>query len=85
MRYLLIFLTLIFHFTLILTVKLLDNFSLIIVILFASLILGLIILITARDKKSIIREFGWGLFFGSLTSIALTIMFIIYLSSEIGN
>jgi hypothetical protein len=79
MKYFVFALTLIGHFIAILTLKLLDNFFPVIFILLGSVVFGLITL-TTNDKKSKRRKIGWGLFYGSITSLTLTIAFMIYLN-----
>ena len=79
MRYFVFVLTLILHFITILTMKLLDNFFPIIAILLGSIVLGFI-LISTDDKGSQRWKIGWGLFYGSTTSLTLTIVLTIYLS-----
>lgn len=72
-------LTLLIQFLSILTLKLLDNFYLIILIFIACLITGHIFR-TNTSSTSAKKEIGWGLFYGSITSLLLTIVFIIWLS-----
>jgi len=72
-------LTLLIQFLSILTLKLLDNFYLIILIFIACLITGYIFR-TNTSSTSVKKEIGWGLFYGSITSLLLTIVFIIWLS-----
>lgn len=80
MKYFVFVLTLLLHFIAILTLKLLDNFFPIIAIFLGSIVFGLIILITTNDKGSNRRKIGWGLFYGSITSLTLTIAFTIWLN-----
>ncbi len=72
-------LTILIQFLSLLTLKLLDNFYLVILIFITCLVSGLLIK-TNNSTKSKTKEIGWGLLFGSLTSLALTILFIIWLS-----
>lgn len=72
-------LTILIQFLLVFTLKLLDNFYLILLILISSLVIGFLIQIS-NSTKSNIKKIGWGLLFGSLTSLILTIMFVIWLS-----
>ena len=70
--------TLTFHFLSVFTLKLLDNFSIIIGIFLASLVGGFIIKYSSGNSKTWIKNTGWGLIYGSLTSIGLLISFVIW-------
>ena len=72
-------LTILIQFLLIFTLKLLDNFYLILLILISSLAVGFLIRISNLTKSKI-KKIGWGLLFGSLTSLILTILFVVWLS-----
>jgi len=67
------------EFLLIVGLQLLDSFDLILLIFTCCAISGLLITLKYQ-KKSKMQEMGWGLLFGSLTSIILTISFTIWLS-----
>ncbi|MTI41088.1 hypothetical protein [Fulvivirga lutimaris] len=62
------------------SLKLLDSFSLIIVIFISCVIGGFFL---KRIKST--TNLGWGLFFGSLTSLVITIGFTIWLSFNLGG
>ena len=69
----------------VLTLKLLDNFFVIIGIFILSLLIGGLIKFSKTTKKSIVANIGWGLYFGSLTSLGLVIIFMIWLSFNFNN
>ncbi len=71
-------LTISIQFLAILSLKLLDNFFLIIMIFIACL-LGGRSMKSSSSSNSQKKEIGWGIFYGSLTSLTLTIVFIIWL------
>jgi hypothetical protein len=62
------------------TLKLLDNFFLIIGIFIFCIAIGGIINFSKPTKNSTIKNIGWGLFYGSLTSLGLVTVFMIWLS-----
>lgn len=72
-------LTMLFQFLSLLSLKLLDNFYLILAIFVSCLIVGFLINISS-SKDTITKKIGWGLLYGSLTSLTLTILFMIWLS-----
>jgi len=80
MKYIFFTVTLALQFLSILTLKLLDNFTLIIVILILSIVFGGIIKFSNEKSNLTIANIGWGLFYGSVTSLGLIIIFIIWLS-----
>jgi hypothetical protein len=72
--------TISFQFVLVVSLKLLDNFWLINALLFLSLAVGGVLHFPNKIKRnSTVNSIGWGLFYGSLTSLALIIIFIIWL------
>ena len=71
-------LTISIQFLAIISLKLLDNFFLIIMIFIACL-LGGRSMKSSNSSNSQKKEIGWGIFYGSLTSLTLTIVFIIWL------
>jgi uncharacterized BrkB/YihY/UPF0761 family membrane protein len=72
--------TISFQFVLVVSLKLLDNFWLIIALLFLCLAVGGVVHFTNKNKKtSTVNSIGWGLFYGSITSLALIIIFMIWL------
>jgi hypothetical protein len=71
--------TLLIQFLSVVYLKLLDNFSLIILIFITCITSGLVIQMN-DSAKSKINNIGWGLLFGSLTSLTLTVIFVIWLA-----
>jgi Na+/phosphate symporter len=63
---------------LVLNLKLLDNIYLIFSLFSALILIGLFLKIVF--KKSNLQQIGRGILFGSLTSLSLTIIFLIWLS-----
>ena len=72
-------LTILIQFLSLVTLKLLDNFYHIILIFMSCLVSGLFIRINSPTQSKT-KKIGWGLLFGSLTSLTLTIVFVIWLS-----
>jgi len=72
------FATILFQFLLVLNLKLLDNTYLILSLFSAFILIGLFLKIVF--KKSNMQQIGKGILFGSLTSLSLTIIFLIWLS-----
>ena len=72
-------LTILIQFLSLMTLKLLDNFYLIILIFISCLLAGFLIKMNS-SVKSRTKEIGWGLLYGSLTSVTLVILFVIWLS-----
>ena len=70
--------TILFQFLLVLNLKLLDNTYLIIFLFSACLLIGLFLKIVF--KKSNLQQIVRGILLGSLTSLSLTIIFLIWLS-----
>jgi hypothetical protein len=79
MKIVILALTIVIHFLVILKLKFLDHFNLIIILFLISLTIGLTLRITDTNKKNL-YQFGWGLFYGSLISLAVTTLFTIWLS-----
>ncbi len=77
-------LTILLHLLFVLTLKLLDD-KIIIAIFLGCLILGLIIKIIEKNKKSLLSDIGWGLFYGSITSSALVITFLFWLANALSR
>ena len=80
MKYFFLTLTIALQFLSVLTLKLLDSFYLIIEIFLACLLIGAIINFSKADYNPTTIKIGWGLFYGSLTSLGLIIVFMIWLS-----
>jgi hypothetical protein len=72
-------LTILIQFLSIVVLKLLDDFHLIIMIFIACLAVGLLAKLF-NPTNSNIQKIGWGLLFGSLTSLTLTVLFVVWLS-----
>jgi len=62
----------------IISLKLLDNFYLILTIIFACLILGLVFK-TDKRLNATLKAVGWGLLYGSITSITGGAIFMVWL------
>ena len=81
MKYLYLIVTILLQFLSVVTLKLLDSFYLIIAIFILCLLIGGLINFSKKDtKKDMTIAIGWGLFYGSLTSLGLVIVFMIWLS-----
>jgi hypothetical protein len=72
------FSTILFQFLLFLNLKLLDNTYLILSLFSTFILIGLFFKVVF--KKSNLQQIGRGILFGSLTSLSLTIIFLIWLS-----
>ena len=70
-------LTLIVHISILLTFKLLDDFSFIITIYTISLIGGLLLKLYAKNS---FKKIGWGLFYGAVASLILVVSFMSWLA-----
>jgi hypothetical protein len=80
MKYFYLVLTLLLHFLLLLTLKLLDNPGVLFLAFFLILFVGLLLYnFTGKQNKSV-RDFGWGLLFGSLTTVVCVVVFMIWLT-----
>jgi hypothetical protein len=80
MKYLIFALTICGHFFAAKYLKLLDNFFIIAGIIVISLGLGAGLFFSFKNEKdSVGREIGWGILYGSLTSVIVVISLIIYL------
>jgi hypothetical protein len=73
-------LTIILHFLIIIDLKILDNLNLIIIILVLSTITGFTIKFLYKNKNKHLLNLGSGIFYGSLTSLISTTLFIIWLN-----
>lgn len=73
--------TLVLHLFIIYTLKLLDNFLLIILILIASVTIGFVIRKFSENKESA-KNLGSGIFYGSITSLIILIVFSFWLSNN---
>jgi hypothetical protein len=69
--------TILVQFLLVVNLKLLDNTYLILSVFFVFTLIGIFLKIAF--KKSNIQQIGNGILFGSLTSLSLTIIFLIWL------
>ncbi len=77
MKYLYLVLTLMIQFICVREFKLFDNMYLIFIIFIVTLLSGLGMY---NSKSKTFKDLGWGLLFGSLSSIALIFVFMIWLS-----
>ena len=81
MKYLILVITLVLQFISVMTLKLLDSFALIIAIFLMCLVVGGFMNFAKRESvKTKTNIIGWGLFYGSLSSLGLVILFTIWLS-----
>ena len=81
MKYLALIATLGLHFLAVLTLKLLDNPSTIIIILISSLTIGLVLKSRKGNQKiDNAYKVGWGMFYGSVTSLAIVAGLFAFLS-----
>lgn len=81
MKYIFLVATLALQFLSVLTLKLLDSFWLIITIFVLSMVVGSVLNFSNRERETtVINKIGWGLFYGSLTSLAIVIIFMVWLS-----
>lgn len=78
MKYIFLLITLAMQFMAVRALKLLDNFSIIIVIFVACIGLGAVIHFS-KPKDAIHAAFGWGLFYGSLISVGVIAVLMILL------
>jgi hypothetical protein len=81
MKYLFFFATIALQFLSVTTLKLLDSFGIIIAIFILSLVVGGIMNFSNKAPGTTkTNHIGWGLFYGSLTSLGLVLLFIVWLS-----
>ena len=81
MKYFFFIATILLHFISVKALKLLDNFWLIIIIFFLTLFIGTLLNFSnPQTKTKISKQIGWGLFYGSLTSIVVIVILMIWLS-----
>lgn len=81
MKYIFLAATIALQFLSVFTLKLLDSFWLIITIFILALVAGGVMNFSNRKTGTTkTKNIGWGLFYGSLTSLALVILFMIWLS-----
>jgi amino acid permease len=71
--------TLFMHFLIILSLKLLDNFNTILIIVFASTIIGLSIKLFYKNHNTNLNHLGWGILYGSLTAFISILLFTTYI------
>jgi hypothetical protein len=80
MKYIFLATTIALQFLSVLTLKLLDSFYLIIGVFILCVVVGGIINFSQPTNNSTTKNIGWALFYGSLTSLGLIIVFMIWLS-----
>ena len=80
MKYIFLLATLVIQFLSVLTLKLLDNISLIVGIFCGCIIIGGFIMFSKKGRSSQLKNIGWGLFYGSLTSLVVIMLFMLWLS-----
>ncbi len=71
--------TLFLHFSIILSLKLLDDFNSILIILFASIIIGLSIKLFHKNRNINLNHLGWGILYGSISILTLLMITISWL------
>jgi hypothetical protein len=71
-------LTVLIHIFCVLCSKFLDDFLILISIFICTLIIGLVILFLTPKTSSLTRNIGWGLLYGSLTSIVSSGVFLLW-------
>ncbi|MFZ4929205.1 hypothetical protein [Chryseobacterium sp. Mn2064] len=80
MKYIFLIITITIHFSLIVSLQLLDGFEIIIGIFIACLLVGALLYFLKSEKLLSFKNLGFGLFYGSLISLVSTIGFMIWLS-----
>lgn len=80
MRYLYLFLTLSIQYLCVYALKLLDNPALIFCIFVFLLAGGIIATAIGKKGSAFLKDLGWGLLYGSLTSVILVVIFLVWLS-----
>lgn len=73
------FLTLIVHLLIIVNLKLLDNFNSIIIIFLFSISIGLAIKLFSKNRSTNLKHLGWGILCGSITTVTLLLIAMIWL------
>ena len=73
--------TLILHLFIVYTLKMLDSFSLIILIVVASITIGFVIR-KFSENKELVKNLGSGIFYGSITSLIILTVFGFWLSNN---
>ena len=68
--------TIIFHFLIILSLKLLDNFNSILIIFLFSILIGLTIKLLSKNRSVSLNHLGWGILYGSITTVSLLLISI---------
>jgi len=71
MKYLYLTVTISLHFLSLLVFEPLNNFAVIVIILFSSLLLGFALKYLPTQETSPLKKIGWGLLYGSLVSTIL--------------
>jgi hypothetical protein len=79
MKYFYLILTVLLQFLCLRVIKLLDNPTILLAIVGLSLLIGILVKLNNKENKPL-RDLGWGLFYGSLASLALLVVFMIWLS-----
>jgi hypothetical protein len=83
MKYVYALLTISLHFIIVLILKLLDNYTLILLIFIGSLFIGLVIRSGAAKNNTQVKDAGWGLRAGSLISIIAIALFMFLIKGSI--
>jgi len=73
------FLTLIVHLLIIVNLKLLDNFNSILMIFLFSILIGLAIKLLSKNRSTNLKHLGWGILYGSITTVTLLLIAMTWL------
>lgn len=75
--------TLILQFLMMVVLKLLDNLFFIIGLLLVCVIVGLVIRFSSKyEENEDVQNLNWGFMYGSLTTLILTVSFVLWLSNN---
>ena len=80
MKYFFMVITLAFQFLVVKSLKLLDNFAVIIGVFALCILIGAILRFSKANVNQTTANFGWGLLYGSLSAIGMVVIFMIWLS-----
>jgi hypothetical protein len=80
MKYVCLALTLLAEYLLIRVFKMLDNTDVLIIIFVSVLLIGMFITIYNKKVSKTIKNIGWGMLYGSISTIVLMVVFFLWLS-----
>lgn len=72
--------TIIFQFLVIISLKLLDNFDSILIIFLFSILIGLAIKLLSKNRSISLNHLGWGILYGSITTVTLLLITMTWLA-----